>query len=97
MANTVGVFKQFWQFVSEKIWHIRLDKVDKRKGLLVKQLRILSLAVRGFIDDQCLTKATALTFYTLFSIVPILALAFAISKGFGLEATEAVSKKKSPL
>jgi membrane protein len=86
MANTVGVFKQFWQFVSEKIWHIRLDKVDKRKGLLVKQLRILSLAVRGFIDDQCLTKATALTFYTLFSIVPILALAFAISKGFGLEA-----------
>ncbi len=85
MSNMVSVFKKSWHFVTEKIWHIRLDKVDKRQGFFLKQLRIFSLAVRGFNEDKCLTKATALTFYTLFSIVPVLALGFAISKGFGLE------------
>lgn len=85
MANLVSVFKKAWHFVSEKLWLIRLDKVEKRQGFFLRQLRIFSLAIQGFNEDQCLTKATALTFYTLFSIVPILALAFAISKGFGFE------------
>jgi len=85
MANLVTVIKSSWHFVTEKIWHIRLDKVDKRQGFILRQLRIFTLAIKGFNEDKCLTKATALTFYTLFSIVPILALAFAISKGFGYE------------
>lgn len=85
MANILTLIKNSRLFISEKLWHIRLDKVDKRQGFLIRQLRIFSLAVQGFNQDKCLTKATALTFYTLFSIVPILALAFAISKGFGLE------------
>jgi membrane protein len=81
----VTVIKKTWYFVSVKLWHIRIDKVDKTQGFFLRQLRIFSLAINGFNEDKCLTKATALTFYTLFSIVPILALAFAISKGFGLE------------
>ena len=72
-------------FVSDKLWKIRLNKVDKRQGLLIRNLRILSLSFKGFNEDNCLTYATALTFYTLFSIVPILALIFAIAKGFGYE------------
>ena len=78
MANLVTVIKKTWYFVSVKLWHIRIDKVDKTQGFFLRQ-------IRNFNEDKCLTKATALTFYTLFSIVPILALAFAISKGFGLE------------
>lgn len=85
MANVITVVKKSWEFVSDKIWHIRLDKVDKRQGFLLKQLRIFSLAIKGFNEDKCLTKASALTFYTLFSIVPVLALVFAIAKGFGFD------------
>jgi membrane protein len=85
MAKLLSNLIHSWHFVSHKIWRIRLDKVNKRKGFFLKQLRVFSLAIRGFGEDQCFTKATALTFYTLFSLVPILALAFAISKGFGFE------------
>lgn len=42
-------------------------------------------AARGFIKDECFYKASALTFYTLLSIVPILAIAFGIAKGIGFE------------
>jgi membrane protein len=86
LANLATIFKNGWTFVTEKLWQIRLDKVsNRRQGFLIKQLRIFTLAVKGFNEDDCLTKATALTFYTLFSLVPILALLFAITKGFGFE------------
>ena len=42
------------------------------------------LALRGFDEDKCMLWASALTFYTLMSIVPLLAMAFGIAKGFGL-------------
>jgi len=85
MAGIIGTIKKSQQFISTTLWHIRVSKLEGRKGFFIKQLRILSLAVKGFNEDKCLTKASALTFYTLFSIVPILALVFAISKGFGYE------------
>ncbi|PBQ31554.1 hypothetical protein CNR22_07165 [Sphingobacteriaceae bacterium] len=86
MANIVYLAKKSVEFVSYRLWKIRLNKVEKRQGLLLRQLRVFSLAIKEFRDDNCLVTATALTFYTLFSIVPILALVFAIAKGFGYEA-----------
>lgn len=50
--------------------------------------RLLYLVVFGFIKDQCIIRAAALTFTTILSIVPFLAVAFSISKGFGLQNTE---------
>lgn len=44
-----------------------------------------SLATKKFYADNGFLHASALTFYTLFAVVPILATAFGIAKGFGLE------------
>lgn len=85
MQNPVALFKKVKYYVTDQIWNIRIEKVGKREGMLIKQLRIFSLAIKGFQDDKSLITATALTFYTLFSIVPILALVFAIAKGIGVE------------
>ncbi|MDP1667061.1 MAG: YihY/virulence factor BrkB family protein [Methylobacter sp.] len=43
------------------------------------------LSVQGFSRDLCSLRASALTLYTLLSIVPVIALLFGIAKGFGLE------------
>lgn len=87
MANVVTVIKKGWSFLTEKLWIVRLDKLNKRQGFIIKQLRVFSLSIKGFNEDKCLIKATALTFYTLFSIVPIVAMLFAIAKGFGFDET----------
>jgi membrane protein len=42
----------------------------------------------GFLTDHCIIRASALTFITILSIVPLLAVAFSISKGFGLQNAE---------
>jgi membrane protein len=43
------------------------------------------LALRGFYEDKCYLRASALTFYSLLSIVPVVAMAFGIAKGFGFQ------------
>ena len=85
MAKLVTLFKHLNNFINKKLWQLRLDKLDKKRGFLLKQLRIFILAIKGFNEDKCLLKASALTYYTLFSIVPVIALAFAVAKGFGYQ------------
>ena len=87
MANVITLFKRLTHFLNYKLWHVRLDKLNKKHSFLYKQLRIFTLAIKGFNEDKCMLKATALTYYTLFSIVPVIALAFAIAKGFGYQET----------
>ncbi len=67
------------------IWRIRLADLPFGKSFLIKQLRIIILAFRGYDEDRCLLRASSLTFYTLFSIVPVAAMFFGIAKGFGFE------------
>jgi membrane protein len=84
--------KGFWErimqgvrFLEKDIWQIPLRELPRGRSILIKQLRILLLALRGFNEDKVSLRASALTYYTLFSIVPIVGLAFGIAKGFGLE------------
>jgi len=72
-------------FLKRDIWRIRSSKLSKRKFFLINQLRIVLLAVRNFDQNKCNLRASALTYYSLLSIVPVLAVAFGIAKGFGLE------------
>ena len=67
------------------IWNTPLTEISKGKTFLVKQSRIIVLAARGFSKDKVQLRASALTFYSLLSIIPVLAIAFAIAKGFGLD------------
>lgn len=85
MASIVSVIKKISNFLTHELWGLRIDKLNSKQGFLLKQIRIFSLSLKGFNEDKCLIKSTALTYYTLFSIVPIIALAFAIANGFGFQ------------
>lgn len=72
-------------FITTDIWRIRLRTLSRTKSLLIKPLMIILLAFRSFDEDKCQLRASALTFYSLLSIVPVVAMAFGIAKGFGFE------------
>ncbi len=82
MANFLSKTIHFFAY---DIWRIRLRDLPKGKFFLIKQLQIWVVAVRGFIEDNCSLRASALTFYTTLSIVPVAALLFAVAKGFGMD------------
>lgn len=73
-------------FLERDIWQIPLKDLPARKSFLIRQLRIFILAFRGFKDNSLVIRASSLTYYTLLAIVPVVAMAFGIAKGFGLEA-----------
>ena len=72
-------------FLKTDIWQIHLKNYPPSKSFLLRQLRIIVLAVRGFDEDKCKFRASALTFYSLLSVVPVIAMMFGVAKGFGLE------------
>jgi membrane protein len=77
------LISNFFSFIRVDIWRIRLDDLPFGKSFLIKQLRIIILAFRGYDEDRCLIRASSLTFYTLLSIVPVAAMFFGVAKGFG--------------
>jgi len=79
------MFAKIFNYLRNEIWRVRIKEVPRGKLFLLRPLRILLLSLRGFDEDKCQLRASALTFYSLLSVIPVIALAFAISKGFGLE------------
>lgn len=70
-------------YINDDIWRIRNDQTSKRQFFIIRVFRIFVLAIRRFLTDDCMMKASALTYYSLLSVVPMAALAFAIANGFG--------------
>jgi len=85
MANPVVWALNKIKSINDAIWHTPLSELSRQKSILIKQLRIIVLAARGFSNDKVQLQASALTFYSLLSVIPVFAIAFAIAKGFGLD------------
>ena len=74
------------RFLKYDIWNMQLEQISRSRAFFLKFARVVVLSVRGFDEDKCVLRASALTFYTMLSIVPVLAMAFGVAKGFGFEA-----------
>ena len=75
------------RFVTYDIWRITENEVSGLKELYINIIKTIILAVRGFQSENLQTKASALTYSTLLSIVPLLAVLLGIAKGFGFQNT----------
>jgi len=81
------MFPKITDFIQSHIWELPLDQLPRWQSPLIKQVRVLILAFKGFNRDKCQLRAAALTFYSILSLIPILAMVFGIAKGFGFEQT----------
>ncbi len=78
------MFKKLFQNIQSKVWATQTLHANSR---ILRTARITWYSIKSFQDNRAVEKASALTYYSLLSLVPLLAMAFAISKGFGIEAT----------
>jgi membrane protein len=92
MTKKDGFFKRMLQyylkilkFLLKDLWSVKLEEYPPKTKFLFKYLRIVVLALRGSIENKVTVRASALTYYTLMSIVPVLAMAFGVAKGFGAD------------
>jgi membrane protein len=84
-VTTDKVIKNTQRFIREDIWKIAPG--EHRRYFLIRQLKMIIIAIRGFRENHIQLRASALTFYSLLSIVPVVAMIFGIAKGFGIESS----------
>jgi membrane protein len=85
MSKTTDFFVKIFIFVTHDIWHLNIDVLSKRKAFWVRQLKVILITVKEFNNGKVNLQASSLSFYLLMSIVPIVAIVFAVSSGFGIE------------
>ncbi|MEQ8202783.1 MAG: YihY/virulence factor BrkB family protein [Smithellaceae bacterium] len=85
MGTSSQLIQRAADFIKQDLWRIRRTSLSPGKSFFLNLVRVLLLSIRGFDEDKCQLRASALTFYSLVSIVPVAAMAFGIAKGFGFE------------
>jgi membrane protein len=85
MGNIRTLLNGIVGFFTTTLWHSRRGERSAIHWLLIRLVRTMILSVQGFVRHQGPLRASALTFYTLLSLVPVAAMAFGIAKGFGFE------------
>ena len=75
--------KQIKTFLLDDIWRVTDDEVSKKRGMFYNAIKIITLSIKEFTERRVVNKASALTYNTLLAIIPILAILFAIARGFG--------------
>lgn len=79
------LWKRLRRFLQHDIWAPVEAGTERQPPFLLRLLRILLLAVRGVTENSLQLRASALVYYSLLSVVPVVALMFGVAKGFGLE------------
>ncbi len=98
IETTGNGLKRAWKFITSDVWDIDIKSLAPKKGFAVRFVRVIYLVFKGFRDDECPLHASALTYSTLMSFVPVLAISLALARGLGgadaakLKVQEAVNE-----
>ena len=93
--SIINFFRKLYHFITEDLWRTTGEDFGGIKKFGLSIIKTIDLSIRGFLDKEISTKASALTYSMLFAVVPILALVLAVAKGFGFEETIELALEKS--
>src|SRR5690606_1037522 len=74
-----------WTFLTRDMWRVPRHEVKGMKNRMLNLLRILYQASRGFMADKLTVRASALTYTSLLSVVPVITIMIGIARGFGFQ------------
>ncbi|MBI3271369.1 MAG: YihY family inner membrane protein [Planctomycetes bacterium] len=84
-----ATLRLWWRTVNTDLWEVEVPPERKLLNLLLAVVRSVVLLFEGFIRAEVQTRAAALTYKTVFAIVPFVAVVFAVLKSFGsLDSTK---------
>ena len=79
LINTKNTVLKVYDYCTMGVWN------DTRDKLWINLIKTLNLLIGSFLDKKLQQKAASLTYNTILAIVPVLALIFAIGRGFGFQ------------
>ncbi len=77
ISKSVDMAKKVINYCMDGVWS------DTRSGIVINIIKTINLSVKSFFNADIQSTACAMAFRTLLATVPVLALLFAIGRGFG--------------
>lgn len=71
-------------FFKDDIWTLDMEELSKAKARFVKYVRVMMITIKTFANERIGFQAVALSFFSTMSVVPFIAIMFAITGGLGL-------------
>ena len=71
-------------FFKNDIWELDLEEFSKAKARAIKYLKVAAITIKTFSSEKIGFQAVALSFFSTMSVVPFVAIIFAITDGFGI-------------
>lgn len=85
MSNPIQSISRLIRFLTHDIWSYTNDDVRGVYRWLINTIKAVILSVRFFSAHRVMERASALTYYTLLAIVPMLALLLSIGRVIGVQ------------
>ena len=74
-------------FFRNDIWELDLEELSKARARFIKYLKVGAITIKTFSSEKIGFQAVTLSFFSTMSVVPFVAIIFAITDGFGLAET----------
>ena len=71
-------------FLRDDIWELELEELSKARARFVKYMKVLIITIKTFSAEKIGFQAVALSFFSTMSVVPFIAIIFAVTGGLGL-------------
>ena len=71
-------------FLRNDIWELEMEELSKAKARFIKYMKVLIITIKTFSAEKIGFQAVALSFFSTMSVVPFIAIVFAVTGGLGL-------------
>ena len=72
------------EFFRNDIWTLELEELSKARARFIKYMKVMMITIKTFSSEKIGFQAVALSFFSTMSVVPFVAVVFAVTGGLGL-------------
>ena len=72
------------RFFRDDIWTLEMENISKARARFIKYMKVMMITIKTFSSEKIGFQAVALSFFSTMSVIPFVAIVFAITGGFGL-------------
>lgn len=72
------------RFFRDDIWTLEMENLSKARVRFIKYMKVMMITIKTFSSEKIGFQAVALSFFSTMSVIPFVAIVFAITGGFGL-------------
>lgn len=73
------------KFITHDIWEFNFSELSKARARIVRDLQVVIVALKTFSEEKIGFQSVALSYFCTMAAVPLIAVSFAVTSGFGLE------------